>query len=1252
MLPRSACVLLFWALCACFAAGGYALSENFEQGLGSFVNTGSLNWTVGVGSTPTFATGPNTGHSNNNGSDAGKYVFMESSSPNSPYRGPFILEAPLISGAGEVSFWYSMNGAGCGSISMGVFDAGSSSWKTWWEKSGEQGVDWQMASTVVQNGDASRLRFSGTTGPDETGDIALDDVRITAAVTAMPTSIPAPSMTPSPTYPPTPMPSASPTSLSVLSEAQLQAAITQGVSSIQVANDILLARTITLMGANVSIDGQGFSLNGQGRVRCVYLTDASVLHLTDLTITGGLASSGGGGIMVAGDARLILINCQVVNNTAISENESYGGGIFIYSASAEISRSVISFNKSTKYGGGILVLNGHCSLEDCTVADNQAHYGGGLQVYLGTMIASDCVFKKNIASRSGGGFYFDYCKVMIIRCNMSSNEARGGDGGGGVYALGRSNITIGASVLVNNTAFDSAGGGMYLSIESRAVLFDTHVVGNRALGSPAFLSASSTFGACEHDNNCFYSPQFPSTYSNYEECEFIVGENDVLLQTVTFETESRFDVLNVGDVSPYSGTKGPSDIVVSSGTPIIFTSDGSITAPGFKICQVTSGGGIYASSQSSVSLTRTLVAGNEAAFRGGGIALLNSAVLECEKGDISGNVAGTEGGGIYISSSSANLNSTSLLRNSIGSESTVSSEAVYLDYGVLESTDLKVDGNFAGTFASSSATCGSSCAAGEFGACSIVTGAPNCFANCDSACNKCPLGHFSAALGATSQETCQLCGAGQAASEIGSTICSSCQAGRYAANSSMDVGGGQKDQVVSGATSCNRCPSGFISTTPSAIVCQECPEGSDSSMGASVCDLAAKGYYLDPGSGKSKPCPENARCTGGSGLPRPLPGFWVERRSLQFVHEIYRCARMDVCGGAKRGSNHSKCWQLGGYGRSPADNECDDQDALLCNGLSAGPLCGACVEGSAYSPTLLTCQSCEEAGALAAVTAMCLAAATLVAVALYFGWVNVSRTWGGHVVRVLRQIDSGMARVVLSTYQIVGSIAWSLDITWPEPMASWDIFLSFLSFDFFAVRCYTKTYFTGALVRSAVPIAIEGCIFTSYLVTKARRLSSTAEAATDDGGDDQQLASQRHASVGLLVTFLVLPPIMRTQFQSMDCVDIAGGSYLRVDTSVDCGSEAFRRFAIANGLFMAAYLSVPLAWAVLLWRRRGDLLSALGHARAGGRRPDMHRDASYQFRSLPSLQPLKFLFQPYRAAIFYWEPIEMCVCTSREVPCA
>ena len=88
---------------------------DFDSGYCTFENTGSYDWTRAQKST--YAqTGP-PGAVGDHTSGSGYYAYVDSSSPNYPNVGPFVLESEAFKeGASYVSFWYNMYGGGMVSV--------------------------------------------------------------------------------------------------------------------------------------------------------------------------------------------------------------------------------------------------------------------------------------------------------------------------------------------------------------------------------------------------------------------------------------------------------------------------------------------------------------------------------------------------------------------------------------------------------------------------------------------------------------------------------------------------------------------------------------------------------------------------------------------------------------------------------------------------------------------------------------------------------------------------------------------------------------------------------------------------------------------------------------------------------------------------------------------------------------------------------------------------------------------------------
>jgi hypothetical protein len=61
--------------------------------------------------------------------------------------------------------------------------------------------------------------------------------------------------------------------------------------------------------------------------------------------------------------------------------------------------------------------------------------------------------------------------------------------------------------------------------------------------------------------------------------------------------------------------------------------------------------------------------------------------------------------------------------------------------------------------------------------------------------------------------------------------------------------------------------------------------------------------------------------------------------------------------------------------------------------------------------------------------------------------------YGFQIVKLVSHFDMGMARVAWSTYQIISSISWNLNVTYPQPFRSLLGALSFLQLDFLSLDC-------------------------------------------------------------------------------------------------------------------------------------------------------------------------------------------------------
>jgi hypothetical protein len=93
---------------------------DFGSGTCSFSSTGSYSWSRGI-STPSSDTGPQDGGVSGS---SDYFMYVESSSPNHPNVGPFVLESGRFEkGADYLSFWYNLYGETMGTLQVHVYDS-------------------------------------------------------------------------------------------------------------------------------------------------------------------------------------------------------------------------------------------------------------------------------------------------------------------------------------------------------------------------------------------------------------------------------------------------------------------------------------------------------------------------------------------------------------------------------------------------------------------------------------------------------------------------------------------------------------------------------------------------------------------------------------------------------------------------------------------------------------------------------------------------------------------------------------------------------------------------------------------------------------------------------------------------------------------------------------------------------------------------------------------------------------------------
>jgi hypothetical protein len=225
--------------------------------------------------------------------------------------------------------------------------------------------------------------------------------------------------------------------------------------------------------------------NGDGAIRCVYLTNGALL--SGFTLINGATRTGGdfareqcaGGIWCE-SAKSVVSNCVLRGNSAVS----YGGGAYggtlnsctVVSNSAYNGGGVYAstLNNCTLSGNSALYIVGYqagrgggaasATLNNCTLTGNSGHYGGGAD----GGVLNSCVLSNNSApsnwldmySGTGGGTSGSTLRNCLVRGN--SAEFFGGGAAGGML----NNCTVSA-----NSVSYSVGGGAWNATLNNCILY-------------------------------------------------------------------------------------------------------------------------------------------------------------------------------------------------------------------------------------------------------------------------------------------------------------------------------------------------------------------------------------------------------------------------------------------------------------------------------------------------------------------------------------------------------------------------------------------------------------------------------------------------------------------------------------------------------------------------------------------------------------------------------------------------------------
>ena len=265
-----------------------------------------------------------------------------------------------------------------------------------------------------------------------------------------------------------------------------------GADTITLSADLQLQSALPLVTSAMIIEGNGYSINGNGRNHIIGVNKLGTLTLNKVTISNG--RSGWGGAIGNLGGKL------AINESTIRGNSADRGGAIVNEGTLTISNTTIGENSSEGEGGAIYNSGGMVTISSSSVISNESNDDGGA-IYNsdGRVVINDLsLVSWNTASGRGGAILNSGGTVKIVNSSFHSNKAGVRYGGaGGVIATYNSyyddeiEVTVEASTFVDNSA--TAGGAFYNASGDMTVVNSTFASNSAEKSGGAFYVGGGKF---------------------------------------------------------------------------------------------------------------------------------------------------------------------------------------------------------------------------------------------------------------------------------------------------------------------------------------------------------------------------------------------------------------------------------------------------------------------------------------------------------------------------------------------------------------------------------------------------------------------------------------------------------------------------------------------------------------------------------------------------------------------------------------
>ena len=381
--------------------------------------------------------------------------------------------------------------------------------------------------------------------------------------------------------------------------------------------------------------------------------------------SGDAADNGGGGLFNNGGT--LVVNDAVVEANVATGTSGSGGGLMSVGGSMTVSGGSVVANQANRAGAGVESAGATTVLDGVTVANNvipaetaMPGNGGGVHAGGGALTVMGGQYTNNAATEGGAIWANGTLAIMgngSGGATITSNTGRGDDatnGGGGVYVETGGDAALTNATLTDNAATGAAGsgGGLFVATDATATVTGGTISQNRANRAGGGIEvAGGTLTLAGVAVNANVIPAETAAPGNGGGLH--AGGGSVMVMGGVFDANEATE--GGGLWTSGTLTVAPSD---SDGTSTMITNN---TGRGDDATN--GGGGVYAESGASVTLTGATLSGNlasGAAGSGGGLFVADGSSATVTGALMSQNRANRAGGGIEVADAPATDNVTSL----------------------------------------------------------------------------------------------------------------------------------------------------------------------------------------------------------------------------------------------------------------------------------------------------------------------------------------------------------------------------------------------------------------------------------------------------------------------------------------------------------------------------------------------------------------------------------------------------------------